>query len=95
MTTTRTQHDDTNSIRFRLLADLSHELGLHGCSSHLVNPALGGAVLYVDRRDRRQDRLGVGAVEHRPGWVYAWDGRWYSARDLGRIAEQIAQAVLA
>jgi hypothetical protein len=94
-TNTRPTLDDTNSVRFRLLADLSHALGLRGCSSQLINPALGGAVLYVDRRDRAADKLGIGAIEHEPGWAYAWDGRWAPARALDQIAQHIAQKVLA
>jgi hypothetical protein len=94
-TPTRPTPDDTNSIRFRLLADLSHQLGLRGCSSQLINPALGGAVLYVDRRDRAADGLGIGAVEHERGWAYAWNGKWAPAGALDHIAERIAHEVLA
>jgi hypothetical protein len=87
--------DDTNSTRFRLLADLSHALGLRGCSSQLINPTLGSAVLYVDRRDHTADKIGIGAVEHEHGRVYAWDRRWAPARVLDQIAQHMVQEVLA
>jgi hypothetical protein len=91
---TTTTPDDTKTIRFRLLGDLALALSSLGCSNQVVLPALGSAVLYVDRRDR-QTKLGIGTVEHDHRWVYTWSGRWASVHALDQVAQHIAQEVLA
>lgn len=90
MTTPRTQ-ETPHTIRFRLLSELCLRLGWHGCGSSLCHPTKGGAVLYVQHRLQREERLCVCAVEQKDGWCFTWSGsEWASAADLDTVARRIA-----
>ncbi|MEO3785777.1 ATP-binding protein [Actinocorallia sp. B10E7] len=69
MTTPQASLVPAHVTRFLLLAELCRTLGEHGCSSCLVNPAFGSAVLRVAREGRHGEWLDVGSVERADDWV--------------------------
>lgn len=84
-----------HAVRFSLLADLSYKLGeRQQCTSMLVHPSRGEAVLWVPERAWPRKWLGVAAVDHRGRWLYAFDGRCM-AGDVAETAARVAWAVRA
>ncbi|ROO87364.1 hypothetical protein EDD29_4966 [Actinocorallia herbida] len=95
MTMPRADSVPSKVTRFLLLSELCRRLGEHGCTSYLVNPASGGAVLRVSVAGAGGGWLAVAAVERPEGWAYAWAGRWGPAQQCERIARHLARAVAA
>ena len=93
MTTARAGLVPSHVTRFLLLAELCRTLGEHGCTSCLVNPASGSAVLRVARAGRRGEWLDVGSVERADDWVFTWEKQWGPVCHMDQIARSIARAV--
>lgn len=95
MTTQQTGQPNPHAVRFGLLTDLCFALGERGCTSMLIHPSLGEAVLWVPYRRRPRERLGVGAVEAGDRWLYTWARQWSVAGDVQDAAARIAAMVTA
>jgi hypothetical protein len=85
-----------HAVRFGLLSDLCYALGeQQKCTSMLVHPRHGEAVLWVPYPARPRQRLGVAAVDYRGRWLYTFGGQWSLAGNVGETAAWIAWAVSA
>ena len=85
-----------HAVRFSLLADLCYKLGeSQQCTSMLVHPSRGEAVLWVPERAWPRTWLGVAAIDHRGRWLYAFGRQWCPAGNVADTAARVAWAVRA
>src|SRR5258708_24580020 len=85
MTQQQTGQPTPHAVRFGLLTDLCFALGERGCTSMLIHPSLGEAVLWVPYRRTPRERPRGGAVEARDMGVSA-RGKQASAAGAGQGA---------
>lgn len=93
MTTSQVSLIPSHVTRFLLLAELCRTLGEHGCTSCLVNPAHGSAVLRVAREGRQGEWLDVGSVERADDWVFMWEKQWGPVCRMDEVARRITRTV--
>lgn len=92
MTTPQAGLVPAHVTRFLLLAELCRTLGEHGCTSCLVNPAHGSAVLRVAREGRHGEWLDVGSVERADDdWIFMWEKQWGPVDRMDEIARHIVR----